>query len=155
MGRWLLFEANKWYKKIFLVLFRYLSNLSFEIVKNSLIKYRSNISRITLLGYLLVFVLNIFHVHKIDFKSYSNSQFVSGSELQSFFYSSENRCIVHQNFNSLHWFVISNSANFVSNQKKEFNLIFRYDDFTINCSIQSENHLRAPPLFSWLFFWIR
>ncbi len=118
------------------------------IAKNSLIKYQSNISRITLFGYLLIFVLNIFHVHKSDFKSYSNSQFVIRSELQSFVYSSENRCIVHQNFNSIHSFVISNSANIVANQQKEFNLIFRYDDFTINCSIQSQNHLRAPPSFS-------
>jgi hypothetical protein len=117
-------------------------------MKNSLIKYQNNISRITLLSYLLIFVLNIFHVHKIDFILYSNNQFINGSELQSIVYSNENRCIIHQTFNALHSFVISKSVSIVNNQQKEFNQIFGNDDFTRNCSIQSQNHLRAPPLFS-------
>ena len=137
------------YIKKLLVLFRYLSNLVFEIVKNSLIKYQSNISRITLLGYLLIFVLNIFHFHKIDLKLEFNYFLSSESTSRTYDTSRDTQCRIHQNFNSLHSFVFSNLSGFISNRQNEIKITFGSENSFVNPLFNLKNHLRAPPFFSW------
>lgn len=110
--------------------------------------YNSIVSKVTLLCYLLIFILNIFHFHKIDFKFFSTTQIVEDSKSQIVSSVDENKCIVNQNFNSLHSFTQLTASYIVSDLQKQLNLTFVIENSYINKFIYLQNHLRAPPLFS-------
>ena len=122
--------------------------LSIQIVKNYVIKYRSSAASITLLCYLFIFSINIFHFHNLEINSSHIFDLANNSNPQGQSIISEFQCIIHQNFNSLHSFTLHKPA------PNKFYLVtqvitdFCPDQEPLNNLIFSSNQLRAPPSFS-------
>jgi hypothetical protein len=111
-------------------------------------KYRYIVGQITLFSYLLIFTLNIFHFHSFELDA--TPAIDVGNELypQSQISVSEFRCLIHQNFSSLHTLAISNSSYFIFNDNTKPAQPIGISHAEINQITLSINHLRAPPFFS-------
>jgi hypothetical protein len=122
-------------------------NLSYVIMENSVIKYRTLIERIILFCYLLIFSLDILHFHNYDFNRISAFDIANDTNNKTQVSKSEFVCIVHQNFLSLQT-AIPNSP--VINLNDREHLVRRTEIIRtyLNRIYPSINHLRAPPFFS-------
>jgi hypothetical protein len=124
-------------------------NLSYVIMENSVIKYRTLIERIILFCYLLIFSLDILHFHNYDFNRISAFDIANKLNLRTQVSRSDFECIIHQNLLSLQT-AITNVSNEASLLKPK--LIFCPVSESKNklSSIHlSDNFLRGPPILSY------
>lgn len=108
--------------------------------------YKRILGSITLLSYITIFTLNVFHYHNLDFNNSSSIDFKQAPEFLSKNSFSESGCIVLQNFYSLHNLIFSNSISTLPTDNGNQRLLMgiNYNDFN-NFHLLT-NHLRAPPL---------
>ena len=125
--------------------------LSIQIVKNYVIKYRSSAASITLLCYLFILSINIFHFHNLEINTKHIFDLTNDSNPQGQTINSEFHCIIHQNFNSLHAFTLQKPTPNKICLLSQIITVFCSDQVALNNLIFSSNKLRAPPSFSW--FW--
>jgi hypothetical protein len=116
---------------------------------NNLTKYYSiQIACTTLISYLLIFILTVFHFHHIELGNGSAYKECKQDELLSQVSLGETGCIVLQNFNSLHSLTISNTASIILYSPVYSGCLCGWSQADIQYPHLSQVNLRAPPLFS-------
>ena len=115
-------------------------------MENIFNKYRRILGSITLLSYLLIFILNVIHFHYIDLNPFAAINAGDISKQHSNNSESKYCCIVYQNFCSLNTTIFpgSISFSFFDNCRQRFPVESKFIYFN-NYNLIT-NHLRAPPL---------
>ena len=116
-------------------------------MKISIIKYHSTIGGLTLLSYLIIFLINIFHFHNLELDTNHIFDLANDTNLQGQSIKSEFQCIIHQNFNSLHLFTLHKPTANKLYLACQFVTELCSDQKQLNNLFYSSNQLRAPPSF--------
>ena len=109
-------------------------------------KYRNRIALLVLSAYLIISTLIIFHHHSYDFNQRESVQ-ESGSsdpQLQIVNYS-EFKCLLIQNFSSLHSINFNYSLHLTLDLNNKQELLLVQNDFLPKSNFLKSTNLRAPP----------
>jgi hypothetical protein len=117
-------------------------------VKNPALKYRNAIGWLTFCGYLLIFLINVFHYHTYVLSDVPAIEVESESNFQTIISNTEFACIVHQNFSSLHNLTILKPYGFDFIHKEQLVKHSGSSQSHISNLFHLSNQLRAPPIFS-------
>jgi len=111
-------------------------------------KYSKQIGSITLISYLLICILSVFHFHHFELKTSPVLNDNQRTDFTSQISLTESGCIILQNLNSLHSFTFTNTTSRVILNSVCSSCSFESCNQSINNPQLSLVSLRAPPAFS-------